>query len=374
MPKTTILDDLNAISKIDRNNMLSFCVEAAKHYEDAFKMAKTVTVNYSKPKAIIAAGMGGSAIGGELLKDWTRDTLKIPVEVCRDYILPAYADEKTLTLIVSYSGETEETLSTFLDAVKRKCMVVCISSGGALTEFAEKMNVPHLRVPSGVPPRAALPYLFIPLLVFMDKLGLASNVKMEISEAIEIMRQVCEENAPQKPLKENFSKMLASNISGTVPVIYGFGLYRSVAQRFKQQFNENSKVPSKWDVFSELNHNEVVGWERAESLSKCFSAIILRDKSEPEKIRCRIEATKELMRDKISGIYEVWSRGEGRLAKMLSTTLIGDFTSVYLALLREIDPTPVETINLLKRKIAETGTRDKILHELKTLSNNMFGQ
>lgn len=372
MPKTTILDDLKAISNIDRSNMLSFCVETAKHYENAFKMAKTVTVNYSKPNAIIVAGMGGSAIGGELLKDWTHNTLKIPVEVCKDYALPAYADEKTLNLIVSYSGDTEETLSIFLEALKKKCMIFCISSGGALREFAEKMNVTHLHVPYGIPPRAALPYLFIPLLVFMDKLGLASNVKTEISRAIEIMRQVCEENAPEKPLRENFSKMLASNISGTIPVVYGFGIYRSVAQRFKQQFNENSKVPSKWDVFPELNHNEVVGWERAKSLSKCFSAIILRDSGEPEEIRCRIEATKELMLEKIAGIYEVWSRGEGRLAKMLSTTLIGDFTSVYLALLRGIDPTPVETINMLKRRIANTGMRDRILRELKTLSKTNF--
>ncbi len=367
MPKPTILDDANEIRKVDRSNMLSFCVEAAKHYRKAFQMAKTVMVYYPRPKEIIAAGMGGSAIGGELLKDWTRDALKIPLEVCRDYTLPAYADENTLILAVSYSGETEETLSIFLEALKRKCMIMCISSGGTLIELAEKMKIPHLRVPSGIPPRAALPYLFITMLVLMDKLGLASNVEMEISEAINVIRQVCGENAPQKPLRENFSKMLASNISGTVPVVYGFGLYRSVAQRFKQQFNENSKVPSKWEIFPELNHNEVVGWEKPEKLSKCFSAIILRDKSEPQEIRGRIEATKELMLDKIAGIYEVWSRGEGQLAKMLSTTLIGDFASVYLALLHGIDPTPVEAITTLKKRIAKTGIRDRILRELKTL-------
>ncbi|MEM2952662.1 MAG: bifunctional phosphoglucose/phosphomannose isomerase [Candidatus Bathyarchaeia archaeon] len=368
MLKQAILDDVNEIRKIDKSNMLSFCVEAAKHYEKAFQMAKNVTISYPKPKAIIAAGMGGSAIGGELLKDWTRNTLKIPLEVCREYALPAYADEKTLTFIVSYSGETEETLSTFLEALKNKCMIVCISSGGTLIELAEKMNVPHLRVPTGIPPRAALPYLFVPTLVFMEKLGLASEVEKEVSEAIKVMGQVCEESTPQKPFKENFSKMLAFSISGTVPIVYGFGIYRSVAQRFKQQFNENSKVPSKWEVFPELNHNEVVGWERKEKLSNRFSAIFLRDQSEPEEIRSRIEATKELILDKIAGVYEVWSRGEGKLAKMLSTMLIGDFTSVYLALLRGIDPTPVETINLLKRRIAETGIRNKILNELKTLS------
>lgn len=367
MSKITILDDANEIRKIDRSNMLSFCVEAPKHFENAVRIAKKVEVNFLKPKAIVVAGMGGSAIGGELLKDWTQNALNIPVDVCRGYSLPAYADKNTLCLITSYSGETEETLSVFLEAVKKKCMMMCISSGGALLDFAEKMNVPFLRVPAGIPPRAALPYLFTPMLIFMEKLGLIPNVDAEISEAIKVLRRVCGENAPQKPLRENFSKKLASNISETVPIVYGFGIYRSVAQRFKQQFNENSKVPSKFEVFPELNHNEVVGWEKAGRLSKRFSAILIRDEDEPEEIRCRIKATKELMLGKVAGIHEVWSIGREKLAKMLSTTLIGDFTSVYLALLRRIDPTPVKTISLIKKRLAETKIRDRILREMQTL-------
>lgn len=368
MRKESVLDNLEEIKRIDKSGMLSFCVDAAKHYENAVQIAEKVEVDYPKPKSIIVAGMGGSAIGGELLRDWANDTLTVPVEVCREYTLPAHVNKHTLTFIVSYSGETEETLSAFLDALKRNCMIICISSGGTLLDFAEKLKIPSIRVPKGIPPRAALSYLFTPKLIIMEKLGLVANVKAEIFEAIMVLRKVCSENVPEKPLKENFSKKLASHIHGTVPVVYGFGFYHSVAQRLKQQFNENSKIPSKWEVFPELNHNEVVGWEKAEELADLFSAVIIRDKCEPEQIRCRIEATKELISGKVKGIYEVWSKGEGRLAKMLSTTIIGDFTSVYLAILRGVDPTPVKSISMLKDKIAKTGLKEKIVGELRSLA------
>lgn len=364
MPKTTILDNLNEIKKIDKSNMLSFCIEAPKHYEEAAKLAKAISISYPKPQTIIVAGMGGSAIGGELLKDWTRDKIRVPIEVCREYSLPAYANEKTLAFIMSYSGETEEALSVFLDAVKRNCMTICISSGGKLLEFSEKLKVPHLRVPSGMPPRAALPYLFLPTPIFLEKIGLVSDINSEFSEAIEILKRVRDENSPEKLLSDNFSKRLASNIDGTVPVVYGFGIYRAVAQRFKQQFNENSKVPSKWEFFPELNHNEVVGWEAAKELVRCFSVIFIRDRDEPDEMRQRIETTKELIYIQSMKVFEVWGMGKSRLAKMLSAVCIGDFTSVYLAILRGNDPTPVKTITLLKKKMKRVGIKEKIIREL----------
>jgi len=361
-----ILDDLAEMKRIDKSDMLSFCVEAPKHCREAAKLAETVRVNYSKPQTIIVAGMGGSSIGGELLKDWTRDKIDVPIEICREYSLPAYADERTLVFVVSYSGETEEALSMFLDAIEKNCMTFCISSGGKLLEFAEKLKLPYLRVPSGIPqPRAALPYLFLPMPLFLEKLGLISDVSSEISEAVRILERVKRENSPEKPLSDNFSKKLALRINGTVPVIYGFGIHRAVAQRYKQQFNENSKVPAKWEFFSELNHNEIVGWEAAKELARCFSIIFIRDKDEPEEIRQRIEVTKELMsQEATKKIFEVWSSGQSRLAKMLYTIYIGDFTSVYLAILRGVDPTPVKTISLLKERITQSGVKEKIIGEL----------
>lgn len=367
MTRLAILNNLERIKKIDKSNMLSFCIDAPKHYQEAARLAETASISYRKPQSVIVAGMGGSGIGGELLKDWARNRVTIPIEVCREYSLPAYADESTLVFVVSYSGETEESVSVFLDAIKRKCMVACISSGGMLSEFAEKLGFPHLRVPSGMAPRATLPYLFMPLPILFEKISLVSNVESEISEAIKVLRKISNENSPDKPLRINFSKTLASEICDTIPVIYGFDIYRAVAQRFKTQLNENSKVPAKWEYFPELNHNEVVGWEEVKKLAECFSIILIRDDAERVEMKQRIEATKGLMHKESLSVFEVWSKGESSLAKMASAICIGDFTSVYLAILRGVDPTPVKTITLLKEKLKQTGTKDRVIRELERI-------
>lgn len=363
-----ILDDFEKIRQVDKSNMLSFCVDAPKHYGKAAELARKMKVSYPKPKTIIVAGMGGSAIGGELFKDWARDRITVPIDVCREYHLPAYANKNTLVLTTSYSGETEETLSTFLEAYKRKCMMISISSGGALQEFADKLGIPHLVVPSGMAPRATLPYLFMPLPAILQKIGLVTNVDAEFSETVEILRQVSSENSPEKPLISNLSKMLASNINGTIPTIYGFGFYRAVAQRLKTQFNENSKNPAKWEYFPELNHNEIVGWEKTKEFAKWFSVIFIRDFEEPEEIKQRIEFTKEVVDKQKIRLFEVWSKGESSLAKMSSVICTGDFASVYLAVLRGVDPTPVNTISMLKGRLKQTGVREKTIQELQELT------
>jgi glucose/mannose-6-phosphate isomerase len=364
---TPLLDNIEKINAIDKSGMLNFCVNAAKHYREAAQIAQKITINYPKPDNIIVAGMGGSGIGGDLLKDWARNKTDVPIEVNREYQLPDYAGKKTLAVIVSYSGDTEESLSAFLDALKRKCMVYCVSSGGALLKYAEKLKVPYLRVPGGMPPRAALPYLFVPLLFFMEKAGLVSGVSEELDEALKLLEKIARQNAPEKPITENSSKMLALNIGETVPVVYGFGVYRDVAQRFKQQFNENSKSPAKWEFFSELDHNEIVGWEGSGDLAKCFSAVFIRDNAEPVEIRSRIETTKQIMVKAKLKIFEAHAQGKSALARMLSTIIIGDFASVYLAVLRGVDPTPVKTINFIKDTLKVNGVKEKIIGELEKL-------
>lgn len=362
-----ILDDPENIKAVDKSGMINFCVNLSKLYREAADLAKNVRLSYPKPDNIIVAGMGGSAIGGDLLKDWAKSQIDVPIEVNREYELPSYAGEGTLVMLTSYSGDTEETLSTFLDALNRKCMIFCVTSGGAMLENADRLGVPYLKVPGGMPPRAALPYLFTPLLICMENMGLVRGAKDELGEALTLLEKTSKDNAPEKPTIENFCKALALNIGQTSPIIYGFGFYRSVAMRYKQQFNENSKVPAKWDVFSELNHNETVGWERAGQLAKDYSAILLRDKAEPTAIETRIEITRELVEQAGAALLEVQAQGKSRLAKMLSTTLIGDFTSVYLAVLRDVDPTPVKTINYLKETLKQNGFREKVLSELAKL-------
>jgi glucose/mannose-6-phosphate isomerase len=362
-----LLDNVERINAVDKNGMINFSIDAARHYREAAKNAERIIVEYPKPSNIIVAGLGGSAIGGDLLKDWAKTQLNVPIEVSRDYKLPAYANKKTLVFITSYSGDTEETLSSFLDAIKRKCMIYCISSGGALIKYAKKHKFPHLQVPAGMPPRAALPYMLVPLLVYMEKAGLVKGVTQELNEAYSLLEKISEDNSPQKPTNENFAKNVAQNIDESAPVVYGFGFYPSVAQRFKQQFNENSKSAAKWEYFPELDHNEIVGWEGMGEQCKWFSVIFIRDIDEPVEIESRIEITKQIMEKAGFIMFDLEVQGQSPLAKMLSTILVGDFISVYLAVVRGVDPTPVKTINILKDTLNQNGVKEKIVDSLEKL-------
>jgi len=351
MSKTTVLDQLDEIRKIDKSDILGHCVKTSIYCEDAVQRARQVSVSYGKPRHIVIVGMGGSAIGGEILRDWLLDKLPIPVEVCRDYSLPAYANEDTLVFAISCSGKTEETLSAFVDAVKRGCNIISITSGGHLLSFSKKLGVPHIIVPSELPSRVTLPYLFLPLPILLEKLGVLQDTEREIQETIRIVKKLGQENSPETPTRENPSKKLALELRETIPVVYGFRHYAAIARRLKTQFNENSKVPSKHDVFPELNHNEVVGWEASEEFTKRFSVVLIRDREEPPEIMHRIEATKSLVLHKASKVLEVHATGVSKLARIFSVLFVGDLTSVYLAILRNSDPTPVETINKIKEEM-----------------------
>ena len=369
MGMVSILDKQEKVNEVDRSDMFGHLVKTPDYCLDAIERTEQTSVPTKlKPKNILIIGMGGSAIGGEILKDWLRDKLPIPIEVCRDYTLPAYVNKDTLVFANSYSGNTEETLSAFLAANKRKCTTIAITSGGQLEAFCKKLQVPHTIIPPGLPPRVAIPYLFFPLPVWMEKTGIMSNLRNELEEAIRVLEIVGKANSPSVPTEQNEAKKLAHELIGTVPIIYGFRQYSAIAHRLKTQFNENSKVPSKYDVFPELNHNETVGWEAPEIITKQFSVILIRDPEEPPEIRKRIDTTTSLAFNRTKKVLEIGAEGDGKLAKMFSVLCIGDFASVYLAVLQSKDPTPVKIIDRVKRELAKkTSMKDKFEAELEEL-------
>ena len=364
-----VLDKPERVKEVDRSDMLGDLVKTPDYCRDAIKRAEQASVPEGvSPKNILVVGMGGSAIGGEILHDWLRDTLPIPIEVCRDYTLPAYVNKDTLVFVNSYSGNTEETLTAFLTAIHRKCTVVAVTSGGQLGLFCKKLQVPHMIIPKGLQPRVAIPYMFFPLPVLMEKMGIISNIETELEEAIQVLEKAAKANAPDVPTKNNKAKQLATEIVGTIPVIYGFRQYSSVAHRLKAQFNENSKVPSKSEVFPELNHNETVGYEAPESITKKMAIILIRDPEEPPEIRNRIETTTNLVFDRANKVLEIWAEGKGKLAKLFSVMYTGDFASVYLAILQNKDPTPVNIIVRVKSELAKkSGMKEKFEAELAKL-------
>ncbi|MGD2066231.1 MAG: bifunctional phosphoglucose/phosphomannose isomerase [Candidatus Bathyarchaeota archaeon] len=349
-----VLDQQNKIKEIDKNNMLGDLLKTPEYCRDGIKRAKQVNVPEGmNPKNIVVVGMGGSAIGGEILRDWFRDTLPISIEVCRDYTLPAYVNKDTLVFVNSYSGNTEETLTAFLSAIQRKCTVVAVTSGGQLEAFCEKLQVPHTIIPEGLQPRVAIPYMFFPIPVLLEKMGIVSGIEAELEDAIAALEKAAKANAPDVPTKGNKAKQLATELKATIPIVYGFRQYTSIANRLKAQFNENSKIPSKAEAFPELNHNETVGYDAPESLTKKLSIVLIRDPQEPPEIRNRIETTTSLVFGRANKVLEIWAEGKAKLAKMLSVMCVGDFASVYLAILQNKDPTPVDIIVKVKAELAQ---------------------
>lgn len=369
---SSLLDDVEAVRSMDKGGMLYIQERFPEQCEEAMRLAEEFTVpdevevfkgfkiRYKKPARCLVAGMGGSAIGGDLLCDWLYDRVSFPIETCRDYHLPRYADGDTLVFAVSYSGDTEEALSTFLEAVERGCMIFSVTSGGFLQKFSEAFKIPLVKVPKGLQPRAAIAYLLIPMAMVLSKLK-AINYGSEFSEALNLLRVMRDEVKVETLTVNNPAKQLALNLFGTVPVVYGFRPYVSIALRMKTQFNENSKIPAMYASFPELNHNEVVGWRGPESLTKIFSIVVIRDHEEPLEVRERIEITKKLISKNVKKVLEVYVRGSSRLSKMLSSMYIGDMASSYLAILQGIDPTPVEAIEKLKEELAE---RVNVVQEL----------
>lgn len=382
MLEDAILDNPSVIRDIDKKNMLQFIERTAEFLRDATSRAEALqipvktkvlgrTITYQRPKNVIVVGMGGSAISGDLLKGWLFDKASVPVETCRDFILPAYADHESLVVAVSYSGDTEETLSAFLQAVERGCIPISLSSGGRLQKIAQRLKTPHIQIPADFPaPRSAIAYLLMPLVVLMKKLRIVTEVEPEITETFRIAERVSQENGVATSSTTNKAKKIASEICNTVPVVYGFRQYSSVARRLKCQFNENSKMPSRFDSFTELDHNEVVGWEAPMSLTKNFSIIIIRDREEPPQITQRIELTKQIVSPRVHKVIEIESVGQRRLAKMLSTIQIGDFASAYLALLKGIDPTPTETLAHIKANTRKNAKTMKTLSKLASLNDS----
>jgi glucose/mannose-6-phosphate isomerase len=366
---SALLDDLEWMNRIDREGMCAILAKFPEHCEEAIDEAKNLRIprrvrisvrrvlRYGVPKEIVIVGMGGSAIGGSLFKDWLRASLPIPVEVCRGYTLPAYADEETLVLATSYSGNTEETLSCLLEAVEKQCMVIGISSNGILQEFGEKLGLPLVTIPGGNPPRSAVPYIFFSLVAVLNALEIMPSMGGEIEEAIAVLKEVREEIKPEQPISDNMAKKIAIGLQGSIPLISGFGFYESVALRMKTQFNENSKTPAIIELFPELRHNTVVGWAGPRNLTKKFGVLLIRDREEPPEIRKMIEVTKEqIFNERAATVLEIWSKGHGKLARMLSILYVGDFASVYLGILHGVNPTPTKNIDELKKHLTTCNT------------------
>lgn len=336
------LDDLEGMASLDPSGMLKETAAFPYHIEDALRLGEKAPALDGQPEVILFVGMGGSAIGGELLQQLLIDSCPVPILVHRGYELPAWADETTLVVATSYSGNTAETISCFRQALQRDCLTLSMSSDGALEQFSTDADC-HVAIPQGMQPRAALAYLMMPPLKMLERHGLAELPDME--QVIEEIRTYGEQLALDIPPADNPAKQLAVGIAG-LPIIYGHGCLAAVATRWRQQINENAKMAAAAYAVPEANHNELMAWH--DGHPQDATCVFLRQPDEPDAIARRFDYMQETYQ-RHAHVVEVRAEGSSPLARLLSLVHLGDYVSVYLALHRGVDPTPVSLIEELKR-------------------------
>lgn len=345
------LEDPKVRREHDPSGMLDLIARFPHMCVEAWDLGWATRVPTTRPNAIVAMGMGGSGIGGDLLKSVLFDDEAPPVASVKEYRAPSFAGRGALAFACSYSGNTEETLAAYQEARRRGAACVAVTSGGELLRLANDRGDPAVVVPSGLPPRAALPYLFIPMLAVLGRAGIIGSYAEELREAVQVLGHIVASESPDRT--PGTTRAIAARLVGRIPVIYSAAPFlEPAAERWKDQFNENSKTFAVWNSFPELNHNETVGWGLDDALARIIHVIILRDAAEDARLSARVTITKDLAFRRAGGLDEVRAQGRGKLARLLSTVLIGDFVSWYLATLRGVDPTPVEVIEELKRRLA----------------------
>lgn len=353
----TILDNLERLRGVDPSGMSRHMENLPRQLEEALAIGRDAPLNLSGEdlSSIVVCGMGGSAIGGEIAKGCLGDRLPVPFEIIRGYSVPAYIGPATLAVVSSYSGDTEEALSAYRAASSRGARIVCSTTGGKLAELAQASGHDSVRIPPGLPPRAAIGYSLVPLLVILWRLGLTDDPSEEIGDAIDTARDAVEAFGPEIPIAANPAKELAEWLQGQVPVVYGTEpLTAPVASRWKTQFAENSKVWAHSAALPELNHNEVAALGEAGPAARDKRVVFLRDGEDHPRVALRIEITGRMLREAGAGVREVTSFGRSRLARLLSLVMLGDFTSLYLAALSGADPTLIVPITALKRALSDS--------------------
>jgi len=342
------------LKKIDKHNMFDVLKGFPMQVKNAIKIAEKYKFkNFSTKsiKNIIISGLGGSAIGGDLFRSYTQYEIKIPISVNRNYNLQKFADSNTLVVISSYSGNTEETISAYKQAIKAKCKIICITSNGEIKKIAAKNKHNCIIIPGGLQPRCALGYSFFTLLVLFVKLGFIKDSKNEISDTIKLLEEGAKEYTVLNSEK-NLAMQIAIDLKGKLPVVYSSAdLLDVVNLRWRGQFSENAKILAYGNVYPEMNHNELVGWKLNEDILKKIIVIFLKDKNDNDRIKLRMNITTDIYKKYANNIITLESNGEGKLGRIFDLIYLGDWVSYYLAILNEVNPTPVDVISYLKNKL-----------------------
>jgi glucose/mannose-6-phosphate isomerase len=307
----------------------------------------SVTAPTRPIRNIVLAGLGGSGIGGNLVAELIRDECKVPFLISKGYSLPKFINKNTLVILSSYSGNTEETLAACAQAIAAECKIIAISAGGKLIELAKQHGFDHIIVPGGMPPRSCLGYSVVQQVAALHKYGIVRQKMMKDLGNIADFLQKEQANI------QKLSKKVAAQLLDKIAVIYTTDRMESVAVRFRQQVNENSKMLCWHHVIPEMNHNELVGW-RDESPN--LAVVLFRNADDHPRNAARIDINKTTFGAYTPTTVELWSKGRNQMQRAFYFIHLGDFITTDLAILRpHIDPSEVKVIDHLKGELAKLG-------------------
>jgi glucose/mannose-6-phosphate isomerase len=350
---TSVIGSVERIRAADPGNMLERIKDLPKQVRDAWTIARAAQLPpaHGDVRNITVAGMGGSAIGGDLAAALLADELKIPMSVHRDYGLPAYVGRDSLVIVSSYSGNTEETLASFEEAQRRGARVLVLTTGGKIGELARAAKYPVITFSYAAQPRAALGYSLGLVLGVLTRLGFVRDLGADIDAALADLAKL--EERVHEGARTNDAKKLATALHGRIIFAYGAGVMGVMARRVKGQWNENAKNWAAYDVMSELNHNAVVGFSHPDSAREALTVLLLRSDRDNPRHKLRFDVTRELL-DR-AGIQHTTLQfsGSSMLSEVLQHVMFTDYVSFYVALLNGADPTPVKSIDYLKDRLAK---------------------
>ena len=343
-----------SIGAADPQGMLDHIINLPKQLEDGWAAAGQLELpkHFEEVKRVVVAGMGGSAIGGSLLASLLAPESSVPVFVVRDYDLPAFAaGPDTLVIASSNSGNTEETLSALEQAPQRGGQLLAMPTGGQLAERARQARLPLITIDYQSQPRAALGWSFAPLLNLASRLGWAHDLKPDLDEAVRVMREWGRELTAGTPIMKNLAKREAGQLMGRIVFVFGAGYFGEVARRWKDQFNENAKTWSAFEELPEANHNLLAGTDWPDGFaSKVMALFLTGARDHPRHVK-RIELTRTAFMMAGCNTDILSARGESPLAQMMSLIQLGDFMSLYLALLYGAEPTQVDALATFKQEM-----------------------
>ncbi len=351
---TVILDDSAHQRGLDTQRMCDRISELPEQFNDSWPAMRDFRLpeTYRNCSNVVICGMGGSAIGGDLVRTVVMDSCSKPIAVSREYELPAFVDADSLVIISSYSGNTEESLGAYEQAKGRGAKVVAVSTGGSLLQRCQNDGVACATFDYKSQPRAALGHSLVPLLAILHSAGLIPSPEADVLEAVAVMRALRTQLGSDAPASGNLAKQLAQRLPGRLPLIYGMAHGAEAARRWKGQFNENAKTTAFYDLLPELNHNSVVGYQLPEDLAERIFVIVLQPQSIHPGLKARSEVTVGMLAERGIPCDVIHSQGVSRLAQAMSLVYVGDWTSYYLALLYNVDPTPIVAIDRLKAILA----------------------